>query len=30
VQSEWLIPGDRNASKPMSNNTILKALECMG
>jgi integrase len=29
-QSEWLFPGDRNASKPMSNNTILKALERMG
>ena len=28
--SEWLFPGDRNASKPMSNNTILKALERMG
>jgi integrase len=27
---EWLFPGDRNASKPMSNNTILKALERMG
>jgi integrase len=27
--SEWLFPGDRNASKPMSNNTILKALERM-
>jgi integrase len=29
-QSEWLFPGDRSASKPMSNNTILKALERMG
>ncbi len=29
-QSEWLFPGDRNASKPISNNTILKALERMG
>jgi integrase len=28
--SEWLFPGDRNANKPMSNNTILKALERMG
>jgi integrase len=28
--SEWLFPCDRNASKPMSNNTILKALERMG
>ena len=28
--SEWLFPGDRNRSKPMSNNTILKALERMG
>jgi integrase len=28
--SEWLLPGDRNPSKPMSNNTILKALERMG
>ena len=28
-QSEWLFPGDRNKSKPMSNNTILKALERM-
>ena len=24
-QSEWLFPGDRNAKKPMSNNTILKS-----
>jgi len=29
-KSEWLFPGDRSASKPMSNNTILKALERMG
>ena len=29
-QSEWLFPGDRNTRKPMSNNTILKALERMG
>ncbi|MFP5204897.1 MAG: tyrosine-type recombinase/integrase [Acidobacteriota bacterium] len=29
-QCEWLFPGDRNAKKPMSNNTILKALERMG
>jgi integrase len=29
-QSEWLFPGDRNRSKPMSNNTILKGLERMG
>ena len=29
-KSEWLFPGDRNARKPMSNNTILKALERMG
>lgn len=28
--SRWLFPGDRNAKKPMSNNTILKALERMG
>jgi integrase len=27
---ELLFPGDRNAGKPMSNNTILKALERMG
>jgi integrase len=27
---EWLFPGDRNAAKAMSNNTILKALERMG
>jgi integrase len=27
---EWLFPGDRNRAKPMSNNTILKALERMG
>jgi integrase len=29
-ESEWLFPGDRNPRKPMSNNTILKALERMG
>ncbi|MGB0123981.1 MAG: integrase arm-type DNA-binding domain-containing protein [Silvibacterium sp.] len=29
-ESEWLFPGDRNAKKSMSNNTILKALERMG
>jgi integrase len=29
-KSEWLFPGDRNSKKPMSNNTILKALERMG
>jgi integrase len=28
--SKLLFPGDRNAAKPMSNNTILKALERMG
>ena len=28
--SEWLFPGDRDRSKPMSNNTILKGLEQMG
>ena len=28
--SEWLFPGDRISAKPMSNNTILKALERMG
>ncbi|HEX4021937.1 MAG TPA: integrase arm-type DNA-binding domain-containing protein [Acidobacteriaceae bacterium] len=28
--NKWLFPGDRNAKKPMSNNTILKALERMG
>jgi integrase len=28
--SKWLFPGDRNQAKPMSNNTILKALERMG
>jgi integrase len=28
--SEWLFPGDQNAAQPMSNNTILKALERMG
>jgi integrase len=30
AESVWLFPGDRNAKKPMSNNTILKALERMG
>ena len=29
-QSKWLFPGDRNSKNPMSNNTILKALERMG
>lgn len=29
-ESEWLFPGDRNSKRPMSNNTILKALERMG
>jgi integrase len=29
-ENEWLFPGDRSAKKPMSNNTILKALERMG
>jgi integrase len=29
-ESEWLFPGDRSPKKPMSNNTILKALERMG
>jgi integrase len=29
-QSELLFPGERNHSKPMSNNTILKALERLG
>ena len=28
--SEFLLPGDRDRKKPMSNNTILKALERMG
>ena len=28
--SEWLFPGDRSDSKPMSNNTILQALKRMG
>jgi len=28
--NEWLFPGDRNTAQPMSNNTILKALERMG
>lgn len=29
-KGEWLFPGDRSSKKPMSNNTILKALERMG
>lgn len=29
-KSEWLFPGDRSSKKPMSNKTILKALERMG
>jgi integrase len=29
-KSEWLFPGERSAKKPMSNNTILAALERMG
>lgn len=29
-EGEWLFPGNRCATKPMSNNTILKALERMG
>ncbi len=29
-ENEWLFPGNRNIKKPMSNNTILKALERMG
>jgi integrase len=29
-ESEWLFPGDRSESKPMSNNTILGALRRMG
>ena len=29
-ESEWLFPGDRDARKTMSNNTILKALARMG
>jgi integrase len=29
-KSERLFPGDRDAKKPMSNNTILKSLERMG
>lgn len=29
-KSAWLFPGDRSSKKPMSNNTILKALERMG
>ncbi len=28
--TKWLFPGDRNQKQPMSNNTILKALEIMG
>ncbi len=28
--SEWLFPGDRNAKKPMSNNTILKGFGAYG
>jgi integrase len=28
--TEWLFPGDRSSKKPISNNTILKALERMG
>ena len=28
--SEWLFPGDRDQARPMSNNTILKALKRMG
>jgi integrase len=28
--TEWLFPGDRSSEKPISNNTILKALERMG
>jgi len=29
-QIRWLFPGDRDAAKTMSNNTILKALDVMG
>lgn len=29
-QNQWLFPGDRDTSRPISNNTILKALERMG
>ncbi len=29
-KGEWLFPGDFNPAQPMSNNTILKALERMG
>lgn len=29
-KGEWLFPGDRDSKKPMSNNSILKALERMG
>lgn len=28
--SQWLFPGDRSTVKPMSSNSILKALERMG
>ncbi len=28
--NEWLFPGDQNSAQPMSNNTILAALERMG
>ncbi len=28
--SEWLLPGYHSSEKPMSNNTLLKALERMG
>jgi integrase len=30
ADSVWLFPGDRDRSRPMSNNTILKGLERMG
>jgi len=29
-EGEWLFPGERSEKRPMSNNTILKALERMG
>jgi integrase len=29
-RSDWIFPGDRDPKKPMSNNTILKALERLG
>jgi integrase len=29
-ESQWLFPGDRSRERPISNNTILKALERMG